>query len=341
MLAVQRRHRRAALPVRKALGADALVHLAVQEDRLGMSPPGSAQVCLTGRTGPRQTAAMEHHAAGHALGGVGGGVEAAPLVHEQGAAFKPAAVWAEDEVNVPLDVTVLEVLPPRHRGAIAYAGHTLGDQPGQRVPGHLGHGGAAEERVLGGDHAAVAPHAPVARSIHRHRLAHLPAIPRVVADGQVLHLHVAARHQQGGGQEGAPGLALRVQIPGAALGGQDRAVPGLAHNAQVILVDDDPLMVFVHAYQQDHRRTVAEGHRVHRRLNGGKVPRAVPGNDVHAFPSFRSAAFPAGRRPPCGRRAPHPRIGYARCPAARRDSPGISPARRSCTGSGWPRRPCR
>ena len=157
-------------PILEALGRDTFFHLAMQEERMGKPAPRTAEIRPTRLTLARQAAAMEDEAVGGLLRGVRCSIEAAALVHMQRATLEPAAVGAEDEVHIALDEAVLKVLPAQHQRAVAHRDDPLGDQARQRIPGDLGHRGPAEERILAGDHAHVAPHAPVTRRINRHSL---------------------------------------------------------------------------------------------------------------------------------------------------------------------------
>ena len=136
---------------------------------------------------------------------------------------------------------------------------------------NLGHQGAAEQRILMGDHAAVAPHAPVPRGIHRHSLADLPAVPRVVANGQVFHLHVDPGHHEGRGTEGFFPRTVGQQLIRGAGGGDHRTVPGFADKAEIVFMDHDLLPVFIHPQKDDGRSTRVLRRRVHRGLQGRKI----------------------------------------------------------------------
>ena len=138
-----------------------------------------------------------------------------------------------------------------------------------------------------GDHAHVAPHAPVARRVNRHSLTHHAAVARIVADGQVFHFHVVARDHEGGGQEGAAFIAVFVQILGAALGGDDGAVPRLSDDAHVVLVHHHALLVFVHAQKQNGGRPPPARNGVDGLLDGCKISAAVFGDNIHDLYSLR------------------------------------------------------
>ena len=260
-----------------------LVHLAVQEHGARKGTPRAAQIRLTRRALARQFAIVEHQPVRRLLRGIRRRVQPAALVHEQRAALKPAAVRPEDEVHVALNIAVLKILAVQRQRAVPYGRDPLRNQPRQSIPRHFRHRRAAEQRVLMRNHPHISPHAAVARRIHRHRLPDQRTVARVVADGQVLHLHVIPRDQKRVAEERALLLSVRVQILGTAGVGDDGAVARFADDADVVLVHNHLFVVLVHPQQEDGGHPAAHGHGINRRLKGGEIPRTVLGNDIHRY----------------------------------------------------------
>ena len=71
--------RQDAVPVPEAPWIDVFVHVAGEEQRPGVLPPGASEGGRAGSACPGQAAVVKHKAPGLPLGGVGGGVKVSPV----------------------------------------------------------------------------------------------------------------------------------------------------------------------------------------------------------------------------------------------------------------------
>ena len=224
----------------------------IQEQALGVFPPGPAQVKAGRFHIPGDAAAAEHKAVGLPRRGVGRGnpaIDGLALGDQRKlAVFYPGGGAAEDEVDIPGDAAVPQ-------GAALSAGHHLPGVVGIR---------AHHQGILLGLQGAALHIAPVPGQVQGHGLGHPVPGAGVVAHGEVAQGNARGVHPHRGGAEGAQGNPGIVGHQGAVPPDNDgflRARPfqGQAGDAQGELFPPHPGAQAQHGGLFLRQETVAQG----------------------------------------------------------------------------------